>query len=201
MELPLMTRILITISNYISRNGLAVIAIILASVIILTKILKTSRGKKSWHLLILKLPIIAPIVKKINLARFARTLSSLLKTDIKIVESFKITAKTLNNVYYQQSLNEIAEKIKKGELINKIFEDYPQLYNHVIIEMIAVGEETGELDSILEEIANFYEAEITETMNMLPSIIEPVIILILAAAIGAMAIAIIMPMYSLTNAI
>ena len=67
--------------------------------------------------------------------------------------------------------------------------------------MIAVGEETGELDSILEEIANFYEAEITETMNMLPSIIEPVIILILAAAIGAMAIAIIMPMYSLTNAI
>ena len=196
-----MTKILIAASDIIVNNGLMATVSALIALIIIIK-LSTLPAVKSWlHWLFLKLPILGPIVKKINLARFARTISSLLKTDIKIVESFKIAATTVNNVHYKNSLIEAAEKVKTGMLINQVLADYPELYNHIIRQMVAVGEETGELDTILEEIASFYEEEVEEIMNTLPTVIEPVIILALAVAIGLMAVAIIMPMYSLTNAI
>ncbi|PIT93927.1 hypothetical protein COU00_01685 [Candidatus Falkowbacteria bacterium CG10_big_fil_rev_8_21_14_0_10_43_11] len=201
IELPLMTKILIAVSAAITNHGLSVAIGALITLIVVIKFFSVDLGKKWLHFIFLKSPIIGPIAKKINLARFARTMSALLKTDIKIVESFKITATTVNNVYYRQSLLEAAEKIKKGVLINKVLADYPLLYNHVILQMITVGEETGELDAILEEIAGFYEEEVEEIMNTLPTIIEPIIILLLAAVIGSMAVAIIMPMYSLTSAI
>lgn len=201
IELPLMTKILIAVSDAIVNNGLLVTIITLITLIIIIKLSSMPTVKSWWHWLFLKLPVLGPIVKKINLARFARTMSSLLKTDIKIVESFKIASTTVNNIHYKNSLMQAAEKVKKGVLINEVLADYPELYNHVIRQMVTVGEETGELDKILEEIAGFYEEEVEEIMNSLPTIIEPVIILVLATVIGLMAVAIIMPMYSLTNAI
>ncbi|MFA6551516.1 MAG: type II secretion system F family protein [Patescibacteria group bacterium] len=201
IELPLMTRILIAVSNAFVNHGIVTAAILTAVVIGLIILLKKPAVKSGWHFLLLKLPIIGPIAKKINLARFARTMSALLKTDIKIVESFKITATTVSNVRYKKSLLEAAEKVKKGILINEVLADYPDLYNHVTRQMVAVGEETGELDTILEEIAGFYEEEVEEIMNTLPVLIEPIIIIALASVIGLMAVAIVMPMYSLTNAI
>ena len=201
IELPLMTKILIAASDAIVNNGLMATIVTLIALIIIIKLSSLPAVKSGRHWLFLKLPILGPIVKKINLARFARTMSSLLKTDIKIVESFKISATTVNNIHYKNSLLRAAEKIKKGVLINQVLADYPELYNHIIRQMVTVGEETGELDKILEEIAGFYEEEVEEIMNSLPTIIEPVIILVLAAVIGLMAVAIIMPMYSLTNAI
>ncbi len=200
MELPLMTRILIVISDAISNQGIFVIIILAILIIIFWRTLKTKSGRYYWQWLMLHLPIISPIIKKINLARFARTMSSLLQTDIKIVESFNITAKTLGNVHYRESLEQAAEKIKKGEDIHKVLATYPHLYSHVILQMINVGEEISQLDKVLAEVASFYEESVQEVMDTLPSIIEPVIILVLASAIGAMAVAIIMPMYSLTNA-
>ena len=201
IELPLMTRLLIAISNAIVNHGFIAALFVLIIIGAVIAFLKTEAGKTSWHFLLLKLPIVGPITKKINLARFARTMSALLKTDIKIVESFKITATTVNNVWYKKSLLMAAEKVKKGILINEVLADYPDLYNHVTRQMVAVGEETGELDTILEEIAGFYEEEVEEVMNTLPALIEPIIIIVLASVIGLMAVAIVMPMYSLTNAI
>jgi len=200
VELPLMTQILIAVSNYISTNGYMVVIIILVAVAVWIQFMRTAIGKKTFHFTILKIPIISGIIKKINLARFARTMSSLLKTDIKIMDSFHITANTLNNVYYKKSLMEAAEQIEKGKEIHTVLAQYPNLYTNVIIQMIAIGEESGELDNILFEIADFYEEEVQQIMDTLPTIIEPLIILLLAVVIGGMAIAIIMPMYSLTNA-
>jgi len=200
MELPIMTRLLIKFNDFVMANGIIIAIISFVSIVILVRFIKTPMGKKYFHILILKVPIISSIVKKINLARFSQTMSTLLKTDIKIVESFKIAASTVNNLVYRESLEEASERVKKGELINEILAKYPALYNNITLQMIAIGEETGELDSILDEIAQFYQEEVEEIMNTLPSIIEPIIILILASAIGAMAIAIVMPMYALTNA-
>ena len=201
VELPLMTRLLIMISNQITNNGLFVFIGTAIFLVAFFKLIKTSTGRAWTDAVIINVPVIAPIVKKINLARFARTMSSLLKTDIKVVECFHITANTLNNTLYRQSLHAAAERVVKGEEIHVVLKQYPRLYNDVIIEMVSVGEETGELDDILSEIADFYEEEVEDVMNALPTLIEPLIIIILAAAIGAMAVAIIMPMYSLTNAI
>lgn len=200
-ELPLPTKILIAVSGAIANNGLLALTILIASVVFFIKILKTEKGKKYFHLFLLKAPVISPIIKKINIARFSRTISSLLKTDIMIIKTFQITANVLGNVHYKNALMEMSERIKKGGQINEVIKNYPKLFPPVVTQMIAVGEETGEIDTILEELANFYEGEVDQIMSNLPSIIEPILILILGCGVGGVAVAIIMPMYSLTTAI
>lgn len=198
-ELPLPTKILIGISDALVNNGLLSIIIFIVVVLALIQILRTYKGKYYFQAMLLKLPIFAPIIKKINLARFARTVSGLLKTDIMIIKTFQITASVLGNLHYRKALEEMGEKIKKGSQINEVVASYPQLFPPVVCQMISVGEETGELDNILSELAEFYENEIDQIMSNLPSIIEPVLILLLGCGVGAMAVAIIMPMYSITQ--
>ncbi|MFH1233233.1 MAG: type II secretion system F family protein [Patescibacteria group bacterium] len=200
-ELPLPTKILIAVSDAIMKHGILFSIGLVLFIIVLTKILRTYKGQFIFQILLLKLPIFSMIIKKINLARFARTISSLLKTNIMIVKSFQITAGVMGNLHYRKALEEMAEKIKKGGKINEVIANYPSLFPPVVIQMISVGEGTGELDYILDELAQFYEGEVDQIMNNLPSIIEPILILTLGAIVGAMAVAIIMPMYSLTSAI
>ena len=139
-------------------------------------------------------------MKKINLARFSRTLSSLLKTDIPIVKAFEITARVLGNVHYKNALTEAGEKIKKGEHIRSSLIQYNKLFPAVVIQMVTVGEETGALDNVLDELAGFYEDDVDQTMKNLPTIIEPVLMLALGLGVGFMAVAVLMPMYSLGQA-
>jgi type IV pilus assembly protein PilC len=200
-ELPLPTRILIAISETIVQNGIISAVSFIVFILVIVNILRTKKGKYYFQTLLLKMPIISPIIKKINLAKFSRTISSLLKTDIMIIKTFQITANTLGNLHYRAALEEMAEKIKKGGQINEVIKGYPKLFPPVVVQMILVGEQTGELDDILRELADFYENEVDQIMNNLPSIIEPLLILILGVGVGAMAVAIIMPMYSLTSAI
>ena len=200
-ELPLATKLLIKFSDSLVANGLLYLVALIVVILIIVQLIKTKRGRYAFHGLLLKLPIFSPIIKKINLARFARTTSSLLKTDIMIIKSFQIAANVLGNVHYRQALMEMSDKIKKGGTINEVVANYPKLFPPVVAQMIAVGEDTGELDYILEELAEFYEGEIDQTMNNLPAIIEPILILVLGLVVGGMAVAVIMPMYALTSVI
>ncbi len=200
-ELPLPTKILIGVSDAIVNNGMATIIIVSAVIFISVKILKTRKGKYIFQGILLKLPIFGSIIKKINLARFARNISSLLRTDIMIIKTFQITAKVLGNLHYREALNEMALKIKKGNKLNEVININPRLFPPVVSQMVAIGEETGELDSILAELAEFYEDEVDQIMENLPAIIEPVLILALGLGVGGVAVAVIMPMYSLTTAI
>jgi len=201
VELPFMTKLLINVSNAIANNVFMAIVIFIVFILVLIKILKTKKGRYIFHILILNFPIVSSIIKKINLARFARNLSSLLKTDIMIVKSFQITSNVLGNLRYKEIVLEMGEKIKKGEKLNETVRKYPKLFPPVVEQMISVGEETGELDNILIELADFYEGEINQIMNALPSLIEPLLILVLGVGVGGIAAAIIMPMYSLSSAI
>lgn len=200
-QLPLPTLILISLSKFLTSNGLYVAIGLIILIFILFRVNKTKRGKLIFHKILLKTPILSGILIKVNLARFSRSLSSLLKTDIPIVQTFEIISKVLGNVYYKQAMLESAQKVKKGISIVKTLEDKPDLFPPIITQMIAVGEETGTLDTISEEIANFYEADVDQTMGNLSVIIEPVLMLILGAAVAGMALAIIMPMYSLVQQI
>jgi type IV pilus assembly protein PilC len=200
-ELPLPTKILINVSDFIVSNGLLVGGGLVILVLIIIQILRTYKGKYYWQAMVLHMPIISPIVKKINLATFSRTISTLLKTDIMIIKSFQITANVLGNLHYRKAVEEMSEKIKKGSQINEVVSAYPKLFPPVVNQIISVGEQTGELDNILGELAEFYEGEVDKIMDNLPSIIEPLLILILGCAVGGMAVAIIMPMYSLGSAI
>ncbi len=198
-ELPLPTQILIAISDFVVNNGLMVG---LAAVIIIfsfVKFIKSKKGKKIWHAFLLKLPIISTILKKVNLARFSRTISSLLKTDIPITETFTITGRVLGNSSYKDVVFSAAEELKKGVNIYTTLSKYPRLFPPIVTHMIAVGEETGSLDEILEQLAIFYEEEVDQTMSTLTSTLEPILMLMLGLGVGSIAVAVIMPMYSLTQ--
>jgi len=200
-ELPLPTKIVIKVSDILIHHGLfALIGLVLFGFLFL-KVIKTEKGKYYFHTILLNLPIFGTIVKKMNLARFSRNISSLLKTDIMIIKTFQITASVLGNVHYKQALLQMAQKIKKGGKLNEVINDKPKLFPPVVSQMIAIGEETGELDNILVELAEFYEEEIDQIMENLPAIIEPVLILFLGLGVGGVAVAIIMPMYAITTAI
>ncbi|MFH0856656.1 MAG: type II secretion system F family protein [bacterium] len=198
-QLPIATRILIAVSNAVNNHGLIVGISSIAAIIIIIKIMRTKKGKYLFDIAILKIPVISAIVKKVNLALFSRTISSLLKTDISIVEGFRITANVMKNSVYKGNLMEIAEEVKKGVSITNAISRYDNIFPAMVKQMISIGEESGSLDDILMEVAEFYEEEVSETMNTLPSIIEPMLMLLLGAGVTFMAMAIIMPMYSLTQ--
>ncbi|MBI5465883.1 MAG: type II secretion system F family protein [Candidatus Kerfeldbacteria bacterium] len=197
--LPLPTRLLIATSDFMIHNSLWLLAGTIIFAVLFVRFIHTPYGRHLWHALLLKLPIFSPILRKINLAKFARTFSSLLKTDIPIVQAFQITATTLGNVLYRQAIEDAAERVKKGVAISSIIRDYPKLFSPLIIQMTTVGEETGTLDSILDELAQFYEEDVDRTMSNLSTIIEPILMLLLGVGVGGLAVAIILPIYSLTQ--
>ncbi len=201
VELPLPTRILIFVSNFTIHYGIYLFFAFVILSFLTYKFIKTENGKKIWHKFLLIAPILGPIIKKINLARFSRTISSLLKTEIPIVESFQITSKTLGNYYYRKTMKNASELLKKGVSVTEALQGNVKLFPPIVTQMISVGEQSGSLDSILENLAVFYEEEVTNVMNNLSSIIEPVLILLLGLGVGAIAVSVIMPMYSLTQAI
>ena len=199
--LPLPTRALIAISHFITDNGIVLAIAIVVGIIGLRIYSRTEQGKKIFHGMLLHAPVFGKIAKKVNLARISRTFSSLLNTDIPIVQTALITSRTVSNVYYRASLVDLSERLKKGSQVNQVFESYPKLYPPVVSQLTRVGEESGSLDNVLGELASFYEEDIDQIMKNLPSIIEPLLILVLGAGVGAMAVAIIMPMYSLTQSV
>ena len=201
VTLPLTTRILIAVSDFVLLRGLWLTLGIILLIIGFGLILRTKSGKYYFHTALLYLPVAGKIIKKINIARFCRTISSLLKTDIPIIQSFAITANILGNVLYRQVLAEAQEKIKKGISIQESLSPYPQFFPPVVLQMIAVGEETGSLDEILEESAAFYEEDVAQTMTDLPTIIEPILIVLLGLGVGGMAVAVISPLYALSEAL
>ncbi len=198
-QLPLPTRIVIALSDFLRTQGIWLAVGIVVFIFAFMRFIKTTNGKKIWHAFLLRLPIFGTVIKKVNLARFSRTLSALLKTDIPIIQSFEITSKVVANYYYRQSLIEASLQVKKGASIIDTFSKYPKLYPPVINQMILVGEETGTLDSILTTVAAFYEEDVENVSKNLSSIIEPVLIVFLAGGVGGVAVSVMVPMLDLVN--
>ncbi len=199
VALPLSTRILIATSDFAIAHGLLLLLFFAIFAIILIVLAKQTKGKRLWHLLLLKSPIIGKIIKKINLARFTRTLSSLLSTDVPIVKSFEITADVLGNVHYRSVALAAAEELKKGVGISETLSSHAKLFPPLVLQMVSVGEKSGTLDSLLKELAQFFEGEVDETLKGLSTIIEPLLILILGGTVGGIAVSIMSPVYSLTQ--
>ncbi|MEK7164544.1 MAG: type II secretion system F family protein [Patescibacteria group bacterium] len=156
VELPLPTRILIGVSDAVNEHILILGPIIAAVVAGLIYTRRLPAGKKFWHYLILKTPIVKRIAVKINLAKIARTLGSLLATDMPIVDSLKLTSEVVNNVYYRRSLVLLSASVEKGKTISSELPNFAKLYPPVVEQMIAIGEESGEISKILLQLADFY---------------------------------------------
>jgi len=200
-ELPLVTRIAIGISNLLINYGLYILVGFIAFCIALVLIMKTQTGQKFFHYIFLKTPILAPILRLYNLAMFARNFGSLLKSGIAVTDCLDAASDAMKNYYYKISLIEAREHVSKGDFIHAALENYKLIYPDVVIQLIVVGEQSGTLDDMLIEIADFYEEKVSNTMETLTSIIEPIIILVLGGAVAFLALAILMPMYSLSSAL
>lgn len=203
-ELPLATRILIKITDagqvlFTTYVGLIVLAVLIPVIIGLRKLYQKPNIKKSFHSFFLRLPIFGAIVKKIALARFTLTLSSLLQSTIPIIEAVRISSDTMGNLLYRDNLLSTSESLKKGEQLSAILSRYPRTFPPMVTEMIMVGEETGEVEKMLGELSEYYSNEVDETMRNFSTIIEPVIILALGLGVAGIAVAVIMPMYSLAQ--
>ena len=201
-ELPLATRILIVITNFIGKpvNLMIVIAVSIGLIVLfIISLRKQPRFRLAVHRFNLLLPIFGRVIKQINLARFSLTLSSLLKSTIPIIDAIDITADTCSNRLYQDALHEAAKKIKDGTPLSEILSGYPRLFPPMVTEMIMVGERSGEVDRLLNELSDFYGREVDNTMKNFTTIIEPVLILTLGLAVAGVAIAVIMPMYTLVQ--
>lgn len=196
-ELPIMTRILLKVSGFMSANSILTLGVIFACIVAIFTFYRTSLGKKIFHKLFLKGPVVGSIVVKVNSARFARILSSLLQSGVPLVRALKITSNTLGNYYFQTALEKSADDVQKGINLSKILASNKNVFPYLVIQMIEIGEETGKTPEVLLNLAEFYEEEVEQVTKNLSSIIEPALMVIIGAAVGFFAIAIIQPIYSI----
>lgn len=201
VALPLSTRIIIGFSNFLINNTVIFNSILFVVIFLISLGFKTKRGKEIFDIIVLKIPVISTMIKEINSARTARTLSSLLSSGVDVVTAFDITKDVLQNHYYKSILIEAKNNIQKGVPIADIFLKNEKFYPVIVSAMVEVGEETGKLPEMLLSIADFYEEEIDQKTKNISTIIEPVLMVVIGFAVGFFAISMITPMYSLMNTI
>ena len=149
IDLPFTTKIVIGFGNFLAEFWYLLPVAVIFLCFLVRMVLKTETGKKVFDTIVFKIPIVAGIVKKANSARTIRTLSSLIGAGVPLVRSLTVTADTLGNVYYKKALKEAAEEVKKGAKLSEILAWYQDLYSSLVIQMIKIGEETGETAEIL----------------------------------------------------
>jgi type IV pilus assembly protein PilC len=201
VELPLTTQILITTSDFMSNNALLVLVGGAAAIFGFLAFLRTRIGKRIFHYLVTRIPVIGLIVKEVNAARTARSLASLLRAGVDVINAVTITRDVVQNVYYKDVLTIAAERVEKGTPLSDVFVERVDLYPVLVGDMIAVGEETGQISHMLEELAQFYETEVDQKTKDLSTIIEPILMVVIGSTVGFFALAMIAPIYSISDSI
>jgi len=198
VELPWTTKLIISATKLFENYGILIL-IGVALIIILTRLAakRIKAARKLLHALNLGMPILGKILKKLYLARFSRTFSSLIKGGLPITKALWVSSRTLGNIYYQESLKEAKQIVSKGKSLNEALAKHPKLYSPLVVQMISIGEETGTLSDVLERLANFYEEEVADVTKNLTSIIEPILMIIIGAVVGFFAVSMITPLYSM----
>lgn len=201
VELPMTTRLVIAFGEFLKKFWYTLPLIVIFLIILFRSVLKTKTGKLVFDTIILKIPIFSPIIKKTNSAHTIRTLSSLIAAGVPIVRSLEIVSNSLSNVNYKKAMSQAAEKVRQGGKLAEALKGYENIYPSLIIQMIEVGEETGETSKILEKLADFFEEEVSNATKNLSAVVEPVLMLIIGAAVGFFAISMVQPIYSMLEVI
>lgn len=199
-QLPPLTQAMLAISSFLLHYGLFLIPVVAFAVFMLLRFLRTPRGKKIFHTFILKVPLINPIVRKVAVARFARTFSALMGAGVAVLEALSVTSRAVGNVVFEEELVKAAEEVKNGKNLSAIIEK-SDLFPSIVAQMLAVGEETGQTDTVLVKVADFYEEEVDVAIDGISSIIEPVMILVMGSMVGLIAASVMGPIAGLAQSI
>ena len=200
-ELPGLTQIMLSISHFIVNSWFIVFPILGALIWLALRYIKTPSGKKQFHQIVLKVPIISKIIKKLAVARFTRTFSALIGAGVAVLEALDITARGVGNTVYEESLKTAAARVKNGEILSRIIAEDEVLYPPIVSQMLSVGEETGQTDKVLVKVADFYEEEVDTAIDSLSSTIEPIMIVIMGSMVGLIAASVMLPIAGLSQQI
>jgi type IV pilus assembly protein PilC len=196
-QLPLPTRIVVGISDFLaSIYGLVILGVIIGAVVAVRAYYKTPKGRRMIDGFMLKVPIIGSILRKIAIARFSRTLATLLSSGVPILQSLDITARTAGNVILEEAIGKIRVGVERGESVVEPLRA-TDIFPNMVSQMVGIGEQTGALDSMLGKVADFYEQEVDAAIASLLTLIEPVMIGFLGVTIGSIVIAMYLPLFTL----
>ncbi len=198
VEIPWYTNVMIKIGDFMQQYWWAVIIVVVGVVVASIYYIRSEDGSKEWDRIKLKLPVVGKLFRYVYITRFTENLSVLLKGGIPIVKALIVVADVVDNVVYKNIILKAAQDVKKGGEINTEFfkhEEFPPM----VSSMIKIGEETGRLSEILEDIARFYNAEVDQITRNLSSIIEPILIVVLGIGVGVLVFSVLLPIYNIAG--
>ncbi|MGV9001468.1 MAG: type II secretion system F family protein [Candidatus Saccharimonadaceae bacterium] len=198
-KLPFITLMMLGISSFIVHYWFILLPIIGGVIFaVVTYIRKSPMGRKNFDALVLKIPAVNVIIRKISVARFARTFSALMGAGVAVLEALDVTSRAVGNVIYEETLKRAAVEVKNGKSLSAVLEDNP-LFPPIVSQMLAVGEETGQTDNVLLKVADFYEEEVDLAIESISSIIEPAMIVVMGAMVGLIAASVMLPISQLSS--
>ena len=198
--LPLPTRILLGVSGVVKSYAIFIFVFEGLAIFAFKKWIQSETGRARWDAFKLRVPIFGKLVHKTAITRFSRTLAVLLRSGVPILESLEITSETVNNSVMSRAVKDVQSAVKQGESVATPMAQH-SVFPPMVTQMLAVGEETGNVDEMLEKVADFYDQEIEATVNALTSLLEPLLIVVMGGAVGGMVVALYMPMFNIINLI
>jgi type IV pilus assembly protein PilC len=197
-QLPPVTQVMLAISGFLQHQWYLFIIGVVALAYGIRRYLSTPTGKAQFNNLVLKLPGIGTIVSKLAVARFSRTFASLLGAGVSVIEALRVSGGAVGNIAYKEALEKAAQEVKNGKQLSTILGNN-KLFPQIVPQMLSVGEETGQTDTILVKVAEFYEEEVDALVGSLSSILEPVMIVIMGTMVGLIAYSVMGPIASLSQ--
>lgn len=197
-KLPGITLFMLGVSGFITNFWYILFPAIGGGIYGALRYIKTPGGREQFHILILKIPGLRTIVKKVAIARFSRTFSALMGAGVAVLECLSVTSRSVGNVVYEKALRKAAVEVKNGKPLSQAISENP-LFPAIVAQMLSVGEETGQTDTVLVKVADFYEEEVDVAIEGLSSIIEPVMIVIMGSMVGLIAASVMTPIAGLAQ--
>lgn len=197
-QLPVYTKAMLAISGFMQHNAIIILPVAFGGIILLRRYLRTPRGKYQLHALLLRTPVVKTIVIKIAIARFARTFASLMSSGVSVLDALEVTGGAIGNKVIEAELKDAAKAVKNGKQLSEPL-SASKHFPPIVPQMLAIGEETGQIDTILVKVADFYEEEVETTIDGLSSLIEPLMIVVLGSMVGLIAASVMGPIASLSK--
>ncbi len=197
-KLPVYTQVLLNISHFMQANILLILIVSVGSIFLIRRYIRTPKGKYKFHSLLLRMPVIKTVVSKIAVARFSRTFASLMSAGVSVLDALDVTGGAIGNKVIEAELKAAAKEVKNGKPLSEPLSKSKH-FPPIVGQMLAVGEETGQIDTILVKVADFYEEEVNVMIDGLSALIEPLMIIVLGSIVGIIAASVMGPIAGLSK--